>query len=223
MEHARSPMIKRWKSAVPLPYKTGICEAAVCKDFLYVLTTVIGSLNVVYYTKINSDGSLAAWKESPHPYKKNEFSFSSSALAVYKNYIYCLGGDRVEISSNGTYEGESEFDTEVINRVLYAQIRDDGSVSSWKETTPLLLPQADHGALVWDEWIYVLAEPRSDSVYFAEIQSDGSLGGWKRTSSLPKFPCKVPTVVHKGRIYVMGNGNVLASEIKSNGVLLIDA
>jgi len=194
-----------WQSAGNMPEFLGLgMHASVVYDgTLYVLggNNMFGPRNVVYYSAINADGSLAGWAQAnPMPKK-----LMSHAAVVINKRIYVMGG---LVRYDGNHAG-----------VYSAEILADKTLGPWRTEAALPVPLLGHRAIAAGARIYVLGgssdhtlygplgEPVvnvSSGVYTAAVLADGTLGAWAGLASLPK-----PLVFHAvsasaKNIYAMG-------------------
>jgi hypothetical protein len=145
--------LSAWVTQASLPV-TNYTQAEVANGFLYVLGGATGDgsviLNTVYYTKINSDGTLAGWTQTsllPQP----ECNFGA---VVVNGWIFTVGG------SNGNVPTSSFYG---------AAVKGDGSLASWSSGTSLPLTLTLQGVAASDSYIFVSgggsAEASSSAVY----------------------------------------------------------
>jgi N-acetylneuraminic acid mutarotase len=210
--------IGSWNSATPLP--DGVCYGAgiAANGFLYVLGGInfdpeYGAVysNIVYYSKINSDGSLDAWNITT-PLPQILYFLSAS---VWNNTIYVVGGSTgFAIASN----------------VYSAQIQSNGSLSNWtpQASLPLEIYSQTEAA---NGYLYVMGGTESNgdisqSVYSTKINADGTLAGWNQTTSLPQPESYFGAIAANGMIFSIGgyNGSVTTSSfyvaaVSGNGSL----
>ena len=185
-----------WNVTTPMPAKILDHAGVAANGFVYVLggyhyiPDYYTITNAVYYSKINSNGSLGTWQTAnplPQPVIFNSAS-------VWNNRIYAIGG----------WNGQA-----LISNVYSAMIQADGSLSAWVTQRPL--PDAIYThAGVANGILYVLGgavnggTTAQDKVYYATINADGTLEFWNQTTHLPQ-PITNPTAVAAGgRVFVMG-------------------
>jgi N-acetylneuraminic acid mutarotase len=153
------------------------------------------------------------WNTNPTPLPVPLIEHES---VVYNGKIYVIGG--------------STTDTNWRTAVYFANILVDGSVGTWLTTTPLPQARADHCAVVWNGFIYVLGGTTTgitylDTVLYAQIQPDGNLGNWLLTTSLPTTVAGYASAIWNGRIYaIIGGwpgwkGEVYFAKINADGSL----
>jgi N-acetylneuraminic acid mutarotase len=199
--------IGTWKNATPLP--EGVCYHAgvTANSFVYVLgglhfTDEVGVFltNIVYYSKINSDGSLGSWNITTALPQNLDFLSAS----VWNNTIYVVGGSTGSTISSNVYS---------------AQIQTNGSLSNW--TTQASLPLDFYSQTeAANGYLYVLGGTEtngdiSQSVYCTKINADGTLAGWNQTTSLPQPESYFGAIAANGLIFSIGgwNGNATTSNL----------
>ena len=152
--------------------------------------------NAVYYSQINSNGTLGIWQTAT-PLPQPAYLFSAS---VWSNRIYCIGG----------WNGQA-----LISNVYSATIQSDGSLSAWGTQRSLPLAISTHAGVA-NGMIYVLGGAINggtaihNKVYYAVINADGTLGIWNETTPLPESLSALRAVAANGRVFVMGGWNGIA-------------
>lgn len=155
--------------------------------------------SAVYYTAINSDGSINAWSTTTALPQ----ALYSAASVVYNGYIYELGGD------NGTAP---------TNTVYYAAINANGTIGKWNSTTPSSQPLCEASSVAYNGYLYTLGGTIDSgcayssgniesTVYYAPINADGTIGNWASTTSLPQSLYAATSVVYNGYLYELGGKN----------------
>lgn len=156
--------------------------------YLYVMGGSDGTnrQSTVYIAKLGANGEPQLW----HPtggtptywYSDTALSNATSyyGAAAYNNRMYMVGGE-----TTGTPNG--------VTTVSYADIKPNGTLSSWTATSSLQTGAGTHMQTVhiYNGVIYNIggvegATNTSDlrtSVYYAKINSDGTLNTWTPTSS----------------------------------------
>ena len=199
--------IGAWTNTTSLPVAV-LNHAGVTADgFLYVLggyhyTDAIGDVptNIVYYSKVNTNGSLGSWKTA-NPLPNNLIFLSAS---TWNNTIYEIGGI---VNLNPP-----------TNAVYSAQIQADGSLSPWVSQPSVPITSANASGIylhtsVANGYLYVLGGLVDDgsfvwsNVYFTKINADGTLAGWNQTTSLPQGLSFFGAVAAGGQILAMGGEN----------------
>ncbi len=197
--------VDNWNTTSPLPDAVLDHAGVAANGFVYVLggNHVIpdgsdwGShyeiSNVVYYAKINADGSLGPWLTAS-PLPQPIFWLSASA---WNGRIYVIGG----------WNGSS-----LSNAVYSANIQTDGSLSPW--VVQRVLPDAVYTqAQVSNGLLYVLggmvngATQVQNNVYYTRINVDGTLAPWNAGTPLPLPLANFGAVASGGRIYITGGWN----------------
>ncbi|MFA6006869.1 MAG: glycine-rich domain-containing protein [Candidatus Paceibacterota bacterium] len=171
-------------------------------------------VNTVEYAKINSDGTLGAWKTTA----SLNITRYAHASVVSNGYVYVMGG-RTGISDTATVE--------------YAKINSDGTLGTWTTltATPLNAARNIHASVVVGGYIYTIGGITSgtsiSSVESAKINSDGTLAAWTTLTATPLNTARgaLSAVVANGYLYAMGGiggGNLSSIEyakIYANGTL----
>jgi hypothetical protein len=193
--------IGSWNAATSLPEAVIYHAGVAANGFVYVLggeqydpADGITITNIVYYARINSDGSLGSWQTAnPLP---NTLEFLSAS--VWNNRIYVIGGS----DENGL----------LYNTVYSATIQTDGSLSAW--TTQAPLPVAiNTQAEAANGFLYVLGgvinngNTIMNTVYYSKINTNGTLAGWNQTASLPQPEADFGAVAANGLVFSIGGWN----------------
>lgn len=170
------------------------------------------SNNTVRYAKINADGTLGSWQNSPNTFNAR----TEHSSVVYNGRLYLIGG------TNGT--------NSFLNDVQYAQINANGSLGAWNTTTSFSTARHLHRSVVYNGYLYILGGVNSSyltDVQYAPINANGTLGAWSSTTNLPSARSSQAAVVYNGYIYILGGiasqGGVLAdvqyAPVNSNGTI----
>ncbi len=203
-----------WKAASAMPEFLGLgLHASVAYNGrIYVLggTNLLGPRNVVYFSAVNTDGTLAGWQATtPMPQK-----VMAHSAAVYNGRIYVTGGMVRSVGATAlTYS---------------APVNADGTVGEWRYETQLPSTLFGHRSFARGGHLYVLggseasglydaegapSGPVSDKVYSAVINADGTLGAWNEEAPLPAAMELFALVDTDKSVYVLGgfDGGVLNS------------
>ncbi|KKT78044.1 MAG: Cell wall surface anchor family protein, partial [Microgenomates group bacterium GW2011_GWB1_44_8] len=181
-----------WSTTSTLPLAISTHNSVVANGYAYVIGGANGAneLTSVYYSRINSNGTIGSWTlTSTLPETRN---FMTSVAA--NGYIYVIGGS----NSAGTAQ----------STVYYARINSDGTVGSWNQTT--ILPQRinELAAVTANGYIYVIGgydgSNDKSSVYYARLNANGTVGAWNTTTILPRTRSVHSSVVANGYLYVIG-------------------
>ena len=159
----------------------------------YIVASGYTVTNAVYYSKINSNGSLGTWQTAT-PLPQVAFFLSAS---VWNNRIYAIGG----------YNGQT-----LMSNVYSAIIQADGSVSAWVTQRPLPDAIFTHAGAA-NGMLYVLGgvvnggTTIQNKVYYASINADGTLGIWNQTAPLPSQLTNLGAVAANGQVFVIGGSD----------------
>ena len=186
------PRLARWKQTTALP-KPSAATFLTGKEMTIIggRAYVFGGQNAntllltnVYFSTINTDGSLGPWAQTtplPKPY------FDHVVVTVGTN-LYLITG------ANGSMD------------VYYAPILADGSVGQWIPTVPLAPSRQVFAATASGNFIYVAggnAGGLRDFVKYTSVKLDGSLNPWMDTTPLPQRMQGHTLVATRGRLYVV--------------------
>lgn len=112
-----------WTETAALPVTLSGYEAVVNDGYLYVFGGANDPgypENPVFYSKINSDGSLGAWNlGDPLPVKIVNFYAESAG-----KYVYLFGGSSQAITA--------------MDLTFYAEVEENGLLSDWKKSTSMI-------------------------------------------------------------------------------------
>lgn len=133
---------------------------------------------------------------------------------IVQNRLYVLGG----------WTGRDPLDL-----VYSAAIQPDG-LGPWAPTTALPVPLYRLAAVAYNNRIYVTGgfdnRNAQSAVYVAAVGPDGSLGPWQPTTALPNTSFYHESVIHDGRLLVLGGRDnlneyrtVFAAPIHADGTL----
>lgn len=149
----------------------------------------------VLVAPILSDGQLGSWS-STTPFAIVRTQLTSVAT---NGYLYVLGG--------------ANRASEQIADVEYAPINADGTVGTWKITTPLPQPRMSSTTVVYGGRMYAIAGNYGkggvnwQDVEVASINADGSLAGWTALTPLPSPRSDLTSVAFNGYLYAIGGGD----------------
>ena len=180
----------------------------------------------VYYAPIHADGSLGAFSSAtPMPRYLRGHS-----LLTYNNYMYIIGGIEQPQYKDPPFPDPLKFQTILNEKVYYTSINPDGSIGSWKETTPISLPELPielqnkaglfaHSAVAHNGYIYIMGgwnvelKKNVATVLTGPIMSDGTIMKWihNPNSDLPydlsKHASVVTTINGESYLYVIGGNS----------------
>ena len=203
-----------------LPQQISWHTSVIVGDYIYAIGGQNQSFNVsdiVYFSHINSDGSVGAWQTATN---LPQALYGSTSVTL-NNYIYVMGG-WTNTTPNKT------------DAVYYAHINPDGTITNWGTTTSLPDIFTDSGSTISNGYMYVLGGFSSsvilDTVYSAPINPDGTIGAWTAsTNTLPEALYFPLITSYKGYIFsasggtaYMGPGttkNVYSAPINPDGTI----
>ena len=210
--------LEPWRQTTPLPGgATGYYASAVANGYLYVAggsDGVGGSLGIVWYAPISSDGTLGSWV-SPAALPEG---LQGLRLVTYQGAIYLTGGSP-----------SAQPRPQAI--VYRANVQGDGSLDGWTPVSSLPIATSWHEAVVDKNYLYVvggaIGSGRTRQVYFAAFGPNGELGAWRETTPLPLELANHTAVVIADVIYVAGGlpnadtsqSSVYSAAINSDGTL----
>ncbi len=182
-----------WQSSPNLlPGNRGWPTSVVANGYIYVIGGFDGTsyFQTTFYAKLNSDGSIGAWKTStkllPQPVAYN-------VTGVANGYVYAIGGQT----------------TSILSTVYYAKLNPNGDIGAW-QTNANSLPAArgDTSGVIANGYVYVFGGGNAGQhaeVYYAKLNSDGSTGAWQtNVNSLPNARAYHTAVAANGYAYVIG-------------------
>ncbi len=187
-----------------LPQNKSWHSSVIVGNYIYAMGGVdLGVVDTVYYTSVNSDGTINNWQSAISLPQK---IYGSSAV-TYNNYIYMIGGwiDSPIVASN---------------KIYYTSVNSDGTIGSWNTTTSLPLGLSDVGSTLSNGYIYVVggvSDPATtvNKVYYSKINSDGTIGSWNPSSNVLPQSLFFPQIQsYHGYIFSVGgndNPNPVAS------------
>ena len=197
----------------------------------YVYSTGNGGdplYNELWYSKINSDGSLSAFVQTTS-YTANR---RSANFITYEGYIYRVGGYAI-VHHTILDNPPAGADTRTYNNdTEYAKFNLDGTVGAWAAASSFATARATVALNVYNSHIYLSGGESGNNSYgdvqFATINSDGSLSSWAATSSLSQSMFQEGSATYNGYFYAWGGwtgannsdiSTVQYAEIYANGSL----
>ena len=199
------------KYGLPLPKPVENFSCVVWNGCVYIIGGYCDetSQSPVYYSKINTDGSLGLWQATT----VLPIRIWDHSAVVWNSRIYITGGH------NGT---------DYQSTVYYAVINSDGSLGAWQTGNALPVGIYQHSSIVWNGRIYITGgySEYQNRVRYAVINNDGSLGAWQMGTNLPQNIYDHSSLIHNGKLYVIGGRQywsylniVYSSDINSDGSL----
>ena len=126
----------------------------VYNDRLYVIGGANGTAtqNNVYYTKINTDGTLNAWISTTQigngAASGNRASLGGNFSTVWGGFIYVAGGCNAMNASG--------YCTTMANDTQLASINTDGSITDWTTVSGVTSTRSNYGFVAWRNRLYAL-------------------------------------------------------------------
>lgn len=178
--------------------------------YLYLLGGDV--LGTVYYTKINSDGTLGTWAATT----SDPYAGCYAQAAVYNGYLYKFSGT----SNCGGGGGTSSY--------AYTKLNKDGTVGAW--TLGSLTFNRTSGTIaVANGYVYLIGGYDDSAIYYGKFNADGSVGPWKTSANVVPglFYYGISAVTANGYVYLMGGtrccqtntSNIFVSQIQASGDL----
>ena len=148
--------------------------------------------NGVFYAPVSSSG-VGAWTTSNFP-----TVIDGQSCTISSGYIYCVGGDTVQI--DGTQTPYTDI-------VFYASVSSSG-VGAWTSTTHYPTDITYTSCATYTGYIYCVGgfidgTTFTDAVYYAPVSSSG-VGAWTSTTAYPEPIYLQSCPVYQGYIYCVG-------------------
>ncbi len=238
-----SPLEDRaWKrSTFPLPHALWDHASTIYNGYIYTsgghascdLSYNCGFTKKVYYAPINPDGSVGKFQETiPVP-----VALRGHAMVAFNGYMYIIGGIIQPQFFNPPFPDPANFETILNEKVYYAKINQDGTLSQWLETLPLpppsdTVPRDKAGlfalsAVAFKGHIYVSGgwndalKKNVNILLTGQIDTDtGKIISWVHNSKsdlpydLSKHVMAAATVNGKDYLYIIGgNSGSIGSQV----------
>lgn len=201
-----------WTVAGELPLAVYLHAVAASATDLYVIGGWDGARTraEVWRAPFTPGGGLGAFTQvSSYP-----VAVDLHEAVIVQNRLYVLGG----------WTGRDPLDL-----VYSATIQPDG-LGPWVPTTALPVKLYRLAAVAHNNRIYVTGgfdnRNAQQAVYVAAVGPDGSLGAWQTTTALPNTSFYHESVIHDGRLLVLGGRDILdeyrsvfAAPINADGTL----
>lgn len=183
-------------SSTTLPISSEAFSPFITKDKLYIVggynsngTSVV---NTVYYTTINSDGTLGTWVAG--------FSLPAAeawhSVAIVRNKVFLIGGQNISTALNSVYS---------------ATINENGVLSRWSTEQSLPFVLSAFNIFVTNNVIYLIggnSNGSKNTVYRATVSLGGTLSAWTAGTTLLGNRHASETFVVKNKIYVVAGYDV---------------
>lgn len=197
----RKRWVKGWKAGPSLNIERSGAGAYILDGRIYLVGggrsngKEVVFLNDVEWAGIGKDGRPGKWSLTSPLNTKRGFV----AVVASKGYIYAIGGANFE--DGGTLLGSVEM----------AKIKSDGTLGSWKFTSPMTTPRRGANAVVGDGYIYVIGGFNGlflQNVERAKIGDNGELGPWELIKGLLTTNRYIhAATIYDGRVYALGGHN----------------
>ncbi|NOX47008.1 MAG: hypothetical protein GXO89_08535 [Chlorobi bacterium] len=166
-------------------------------EYMYILGGRKGGapFDKIYCAKINSDGTLGNWIESPVSLPQPLWGHT----AVFQNgYIYVVGGT-----------GSSSENT-ALNTVYYAKVINvNGELGPFTATSLLPSARNGHSMVSYGNKLIVLggydnSGVKQNSVYYSNLNLDGTCSSWSSSTALPVNISNHSSTCYNGLLSVVG-------------------
>jgi hypothetical protein len=215
--------------ALPSGAGTHMHSVQIYNDVLYTIggfegaTTSSANLrNAVYYSRLNSDGTMNAW-QSTGSFSGARSNYGGSFTTIWGGYIY-LGGGCTAVNGSG-------YCTTVASDMQLVSINADGSLAEWNTILGLNNARIGYTFIAWQGGLYRLGGCTEQNgsngvcsstladVDFGVINPDGEAStvatsvasGNSPCSGGSPYSCNLPS----------GVGNVLNASVVANGYLYV--
>lgn len=168
-----------------------------------------GGTGPTSYAKINSDGTLGTFTAATNQIIGRRFA----SYSLVNGYLYVAGGCTAFSSAVDT--GDC---TAFASTVEYAQIKPNGSLSAWQNTSAftgnrMLGSLTNYNGYLYysggqDDGDIFTAAVSFNTVFISKQNSDGSLSSWS-TNTMPGTKNSHMTVVYNGYLYEVGGYNTI--------------
>lgn len=202
-----------WVNTTALANTNALFDVVVTLNRVYIFGRYDGnsSLTEVRVASINTDSSITTWSTAG----VLPIAISNSAIIVFKNYIYLLGGSRITTTTN-TY----------IKTIYRCKIFLDGTLGPWEQNNNLPYNVSNSRSIVTKNKVYIIGGifngVVSNTVMYADILDD-NIDKWVEEYPLPEALANHYVAVIKDRVYVFGGLNNLGNSIRSVYYSVIDS
>lgn len=166
--------------------------------YMYVLggfNSAVTTLNSVYYTKINADGTLGSTWTSTSTFSSGLANINGTTVA--NGYAYVSGG----------YDGSSSYDY-----IRRAKLNTDGTMGSWTNQTGVIPGGGDENFqnFVANGYLYVVGGDNGSRVASFPLNADGSVGTATSLTALPQGNMgEAAGASANGYFYILGGANAV--------------
>ncbi len=186
-----------WSTTTALPSGRSNMGTFTYNGYLYVIggNNTSGTIfNQVLRAPIKSDGTLGSWITEGNLPVQNSPGLNSVTFG--NGYVYLVGG------YTGSY----------VNTVYYAPVKADGSIGSWRTTTPFSTGRLPGSIMVYNQYLYIIGggehgetAPHYGDVQYAKINDAGATSPYSTSGNTFTTNRRGgQAVVYNGYLYVMG-------------------
>ncbi len=220
--------LSTWSTSAALPYTLYNHSSFAYNDRLYVVggaSTVGGTpLSSVYYTKINTDGTLNNWIQTTS-FATGRMSGGGSFTTVWGAYAYISGGCSA-VNASG-YCTTIQSDSQV------ASINADGSIDTWNMVGNVSDQRTEQSVLSWRNTIYQVGgctaqntttgacATSSNTVAYGIVNQDGDASTVGQSVANGTGSCTGATPTGCNLPGTANIGNILTVSFISNGYLYV--
>ena len=195
--------------------------------------------SAVYYSRLNSDGTMNAW-QSTSGFATPRAGFGGAPTAIWGGYVY-LGGGCTAVNGSG-------YCTAIASDVQLASINADGSLSEWNTILGLTNQRIGYSFVAWQNGLYRVGGCSQqnastgacvavlDDVDYGVVNPDGEAStvgtsfasGAAPCSGAAPYSCDLPSasvgnmlnasVIVNGYLYIMGGCTNNACTTYSSGI-----
>lgn len=185
-----------WSTQTTLPYADYGYGSQIYNSRIYLIggaSSVGGApLSSVYFSKINSDGTLNSWVQTSS-LTGGRFSAGGNFTTSWGGYIYLSGGCSAKNASG--YCSTIAADTQL------ASINADGSLDSWSVNAAVTDSRVGHNILAWRYNIYEIGGCSAqnttdgtcttalDTIKYGTINQDGDISSVTQSVANGSSPC----------------------------------
>ncbi len=191
--------IGSWYTTTVLPAARRGGSVVTANGYMYYIggqDSANTAVDTVYYSQINSDGTLGAWTTNATALTGKRYM---PQTVIANGYLYVTGG---------TDETGARRST-----VYYGSLSSTGAIASWS-TAANAMPgvRAEGSAVTANGYIYTYGGRNGSvyltSVYYSKLAADGSPGTWSTaTNSLPLLRGGGSSLIVNGYMYMIGGYN----------------
>lgn len=221
--------IGSWTSTTSLPSALFGQSSQVYNDYVYIIGGVpsVGGTpsSSVYYTKINSNGSLNSWVQT-NSFSTGRITNGGNFTVVWSGFMYLSGGCSA-VNASG-------YCTTISSDSQVASINADGSLDKWATISGVSSQRMGFGMVSWRDKIYIIGGCSAQNtstgdcygamdktIYYGSINQDGDASTVAQSVASGSSPCSgtSPTNCNlPGTTYV---GNLLSAAVITKGYLYV--